>query len=61
MGIRQLLEHGLARPGFVPPKEIRSRELSPAIARLKNRGARTGEIQRLDKVPRDAGIEPSLA
>jgi transposase len=56
--ICQLVEHGLVRPSFVPPKEIRE---------LRNRTRyrkaqieeRTREVQRLEKVLQDAGIKLS--
>ena len=42
--ICQLVEHGLVRPSFVPPKEIRElRNLEHATARLKNRRAHQGD------------------
>jgi hypothetical protein len=54
----QLIEHGLVRPGFVPPPPIRRlRDLTryrTAVVR-----ERTREIQRLEKVLEDAGIKPS--
>jgi len=39
--ICQLVEHGLVRPSFVPPKEIRELEgTSPATAKRRSRSAR---------------------
>jgi len=40
--ICQLVEHGLVRPSFVPPKRSGSLGTSPATARLKNRRAHQG-------------------
>jgi transposase len=56
--ICQLLEHGLVRPSFVPPKEIR--QLSD-LTRYRKRQIeeRTREVQRLEKVLQDAGIKLS--
>ena len=54
--ICQLLEHGLVRPSFVPPKPIRElRDLTRY--RKAQIEERTREIQRLDKVLQDAGIK----
>jgi transposase len=52
----QLLEHGLVRPSFVPPPEIRRlRDLTRlCIAQVEER---TRAIQRLEKVLQDAGIK----
>ncbi len=56
--ICQLLEHGLVRPSFVPPKEIRVlRNLTRYRKALIEE--RTREVQRLDKVLQDAGIKLS--
>jgi transposase len=56
--ICQLVEHGLVRPSFVPPKEIR--ELRNLTRYRKAQiEERTREIQRLDKVLQDAGIKLS--
>lgn len=56
--ICQLLEHGLVRPSFVPPKEIR--ELRNLTRYRKAQiEERTREVQRLDKVLQDAGIKLS--
>ena len=47
--ICQLLEHGLVRPSFVPPKEIRQlRDLTRY--RKRQIEERTREVQRLEKV-----------
>jgi transposase len=56
--ICQLLEHGLVRPSFVPPKEIR--ELRN-LTRYRKRQIeeRAEEIQRLEKVLQEAGIKLS--
>lgn len=56
--ICQLLEHGLVRPSFVPPKEIRElRDLTRyRKAQIDERGR---EAQRLDKVLQDAGVKLS--
>src|SRR6266540_2511624 len=52
----QLLEHGLVRPSFVPPPEIRRlRDLTRlCIAQVEER---TRAIQGLEKVLQDAGIK----
>jgi transposase len=56
--ICQLVEHGLVRPSFVPPKEIRElRNLT--CYRKAQIEERTREIQRLEKVLQDAGIKLS--
>src|SRR3712207_9275089 len=56
--ICQLVEHGLARPSFVPPKEIR--ELRNLTRYRKAQiEERTREVQRLEKVLQDAGIKLS--
>jgi transposase len=54
----QLVEHGLVRPSFVPPPEIRRlRDLTRlCIAQVEER---TRAIQRLEKVLQDAGIKLS--
>ena len=56
--ICQLVEHGLVRPSFVPPKEIRElRDLTRyRKAQIEERGR---EAQRLDKVLQDAGLKLS--
>jgi transposase len=56
--ICQLVEHGLVRPSFVPPKEIR--ELRNLTRYRKAQiEERTREVQRLEKVLQDAGIKLS--
>lgn len=56
--ICRLMEHGLVRPSFVPPKEIR--ELRDLTRFRKTRvEERTREAQRLDKVLQDAGVKLS--
>jgi transposase len=56
--ICQLVEHGLVRPSFVPPKEIRAlRNLTRYRKALIEE--RTRELQRLEKVLQDAGIKLS--
>src|SRR5213078_3007866 len=56
--IAQLIEHGLVRPSFVPPKPIRElRNLTRyRKAQIEERGR---EVQRLDKVLQDAGVKLS--
>src|SRR6266511_601262 len=52
----QLLEHGLVRPSFVPPPEIRRlRDLTRL--RSTQMEERSRAIQRLEKVLQDAGIK----
>ncbi len=54
--ICQLLEHGLVRPSFVPPPEIRDlRDLTRL--RKAHTEERTRAIQRLEKVMQDAGVK----
>ena len=54
--ICQLVEHGLVRPSFVPPKPIRElRDLTRYRKALIQE--RTREAQRLQKVLEDAGIK----
>ena len=54
--ICQLVEHGLVRPSFVPPPEIRRlRDLTRLRKAKVNERTRT--IQRLEKVLQDAGIK----
>ncbi len=54
--IAQLVEHGLVRPSFVPPKPIRElRDLTRYRKTLITERAR--EVQRLHKVLEDAGIK----
>ncbi len=56
--ICRLLEHGLVRPSFVPPKPIRElRDLTRY--RKAQIEERSREVQRLDKVLQDAGIKLS--
>ena len=56
--VAQLVEHGLVRPSFVPPRPIRElRELTRY--RKTQIQERTREVQRLDKVLQDAGIKLS--
>jgi transposase len=56
--ICQLVEHGLVRPSFVPPKPIRElRDLTRY--RKAQIEERTREAQRLEKVLQDAGIKLS--
>jgi transposase len=56
--IAQLIEHGLVRPGFVPPPRIRRlRDLTRYRTTLVQQ--RTREVQRLEKVLEDAGIKLS--
>jgi transposase len=54
----RLLEHGMVRPSFVPPRPIRElRDLTRY--RTAQVQERTREVQRLDKVLQDAGIKLS--
>jgi transposase len=56
--ICQLVQHGLVRPSFVPPPEIRRlRDLTRLRRAQTNERGRT--IQRLEKVLQDAGIKLS--
>jgi transposase len=56
--ICRLVEHGLVRPSFVPPKPIR--ELRNLCRYRRSQiEERTREAQRLDKVLQDAGIKLS--
>ena len=56
--IARLVEHGLVRPSFVPPRPVRElRELTRY--RKTQIQERTREVQRLDKVLQDAGIKLS--
>jgi transposase len=56
--ICRLMEHGLVRASFVPPKEIR--ELRDLTRFRKTRiEERTREAQRLDKILQDAGVKLS--
>ena len=54
--IAQLVEHGLVRPSFEPPRPIRSCASSPATARPRPKSA-AGRSSGLDKVLQDAGIQ----
>jgi len=56
--IVQLIEHGLVRPSFVPPKPIRELRNLTRYRRAQVE-ERTREVQRLDKVLQDAGIKLS--
>jgi transposase len=56
--IAQLVEHGLVRPSFVPPRPVR--ELRDLTRYRKTQiQERSREVQRLDKVLQDAGIKLS--
>jgi len=56
--IAQLVEHGLVRPSFVPPREIRQlRDLTRYRKAMIQE--RTREAQRLEKILQDAGIKLS--
>jgi transposase len=56
--IAQLVEHGLVRPSFVPPREIRElRDLTRYRKAMIQE--RTREAQRLEKTLQDAGIKLS--
>ncbi len=56
--IAELLEHGLVRPGFVPPQPIRElRDLTRYRTEIIRE--RTREIQRLEKLLEDTGIKLS--
>lgn len=56
--IAQLVEHGLVRPSFVPPKPIRElRDITRYRKSLTYE--RTREVQRLNKMLEDAGIKLS--
>lgn len=56
--IAELVEHGLVRPSFVPPKPIRElRDLTRYRKSVVHE--RTREVQRLEKVLEDAGIKLS--
>jgi len=56
--ICQLVQHGLVRPSFVPPPEIRRlRDLTRLRAAQTNERTRT--LQRLEKVLQDAGLKLS--
>jgi transposase len=56
--ICQLVEHGLVRASFVPPRDIRQlRDLTRYRKALIQE--RTREVQRLDKILQDAGVKLS--
>ena len=56
--IAQLVQHGLVRPSFVPPKPIRElRDLTRY--RKAQINERIAEAQRLDKILQDAGVKLS--
>jgi len=54
--ICQLVQHGLVRPSFVPPVEIRRLRDLTRLRRAQT-NERTRTIQRLEKVLQDAGIK----
>ena len=56
--IAQLVQHGLVKPSFVPPKDIREARMFTRYrkAQIDERGR---EAQRLDKVLQDAGVKLS--
>src|SRR5688500_6191033 len=56
--IAQLLEHGLIRPSFVPPPEIRRLRLLTRY-RVQLMGDRTREVTRLELMLEDASIKLS--
>ena len=56
--ICKLVEHGLVRPSFVPPKEIRELRNLTRYRRSQIQ-ERTREAQRLDKILQDAGVKLS--
>jgi transposase len=56
--ICRLMEHGLVRASFVPPKPIRELRTLTRYRRTRQE-ERTRETQRLDKVLQDAGIKLS--
>jgi transposase len=56
--IARLMEHGLVRPSFVPPKPIRDLRTLTRYRRTREE-EHTREVQRLDKVLQDAGIKLS--
>jgi len=57
--IAQLIEHGLVRPSFVPPPEIR-RLRNMTRYRVQLTGDRTRDITRLEKLLEDASIKLSV-
>src|SRR4029453_4141592 len=56
--IAQLVEHGLVRPSFVPPRPVRERRERTRYRKTQIQ-ERSREVQRLDKVLQDAGIKLS--
>jgi len=56
--IAQLIEHGLARPSFVPPPPVRELRELTRYRKTQIEG-RTREAQRLDKSLQDAGVKLS--
>jgi len=54
MWIAELVEHGLVRPSFVPPKPIRELRNLTRYRRAQVQDG-TRETQRLDKILQDAG------
>jgi transposase len=56
--ICQLVEHGLVRPSFVPPKEIRELRNLTRYRKVQIE-ERTREVQRLEKVLQEGGIKLS--
>jgi transposase len=57
--IAQLLEHGLVRPSFVPPADIRRLRML-TLYRVQLMGDRTGEATRLEGMLEDASIKLSV-
>ena len=57
--IAQLLEHGLVRPSFVPPPQIR-RLRNMTRHRVQLQGDRTRDAARLEKLLEDASIKLSV-
>jgi transposase len=55
--ICQLVQHGLVRPSFVPPPEIRRLRDLTRLRKGADQRARGRSIQRLEKVLQDAGIK----
>ncbi|HZN75259.1 MAG TPA: transposase, partial [Micromonosporaceae bacterium] len=54
--IAQLIEHGLVRPSFIPPKPVRDlRDLTRLRVAITQE--RTRSIQRLEKMMQDTGIK----
>jgi transposase len=56
--IAKLVQHGLVRPSFVPPKPIRELRNLTRYRKAQIQ-ERTREVQRLDKILQDAGIKLS--